>query len=320
MATRTRFTNRRWRRFGVNPTDHLRGWQRRGTTDRRCAQPSLRPDGAPPGADPSPKPVVAAGSGSGGAPRPAQRRSKTCRRLIPLRAIGRTRLRHARRPRRHARPEPCSPSSRFFRGKSGNAISGAFGALAQTMLGAEFAHARGRRGGDAAADAEAMARRQSALASSSARCRRRSSGCRAAGADRRAVGASPAPTRSGRRNSCSRALLTRRSGVSLTPPPRRDRHAGQDLRRGERRAAHPRPLGEGAARSAPAPARSRARSPFRSSSRRRTSPARSIWGTRSTTRCRTSSSASTACAARTCSGSRAWTMPASPRRWWSSGR
>jgi hypothetical protein len=40
--------------------------------------------------------------------------------------------------------------------------------------------------------------------------------------------------------------------------------------------------------------------------------------TRSTTRCRTSSSASSACAAATCCGSRAPTMPASPRRWWSS--
>ena len=69
---------------------------------------------------------------------------------------------------------------------------------------------------------------------------------------------------------------------------------------------------------APAPAPGRAPSPSPSSSRRRTSPARCTWAMRSTTRCRTSWSASSACAARTCCGSRAWTMPASPRRWWSS--
>ncbi len=60
-------------------------------------------------------------------------------------------------------------------------------------------------------------------------------------------------------------------------------------------------------------------SPGRSSCRRPTSPARSISVTRSTSRCRTSSPATPACRARTRSGSRAWTMPASPPRWWSSG-
>ena len=55
-----------------------------------------------------------------------------------------------------------------------------------------------------------------------------------------------------------------------------------------------------------------------SSFRRRTSPARCIWAMRSTTPCRTFSAASSACAARTCCGSRAPITPASPRRWWSS--
>ena len=42
-------------------------------------------------------------------------------------------------------------------------------------------------------------------------------------------------------------------------------------------------------------------------------------GTRSTTRCKTCSCASSACAAAMSCGSRAPTMPASPRKWWSSG-
>ena len=51
---------------------------------------------------------------------------------------------------------------------------------------------------------------------------------------------------------------------------------------------------------------------------RRTLPVRCIWGMPSTTRCRTSSAGSSACAARTCSGSPALTMPVSRHRWLSS--
>jgi hypothetical protein len=60
--------------------------------------------------------------------------------------------------------------------------------------------------------------------------------------------------------------------------------------------------------------------PQASSFRRPTSPARCTWATRSTTRCRISCAASSACGAMTCCGSPAPTMPASPRRWWSSAR
>ena len=59
-------------------------------------------------------------------------------------------------------------------------------------------------------------------------------------------------------------------------------------------------------------------SPSPSSCRRRTSPARCTSAMRSTIRCRTSSSATRGCRARTACGWSAWTMPASPRRWWSS--
>ena len=55
-------------------------------------------------------------------------------------------------------------------------------------------------------------------------------------------------------------------------------------------------------------------------SRRPTSPARCTSATRSTTRCRTSSSATRGCRARMRCGWSAPIMPASPRRWWSSGR
>ena len=60
------------------------------------------------------------------------------------------------------------------------------------------------------------------------------------------------------------------------------------------------------------------RRPTASCCRRPTSPAACTWATRSTTRSRTRWSGSTACAATTCSGSPAPTMPASPPRWWSS--
>ena len=52
--------------------------------------------------------------------------------------------------------------------------------------------------------------------------------------------------------------------------------------------------------------------------RRRTSPARCTWATRSSTRSWTRSRAGTACAATRRCGSRAPITPASPRRWWSS--
>ena len=66
-------------------------------------------------------------------------------------------------------------------------------------------------------------------------------------------------------------------------------HDGQDLRSRRRRGAHRRPLGGGRGLQGRAARIARTPSPTRSSSRRRTSPARCTWATRSTTRCRTSS-------------------------------
>ena len=73
-----------------------------------------------------------------------------------------------------------------------------------------------------------------------------------------------------------------------------------------------RALGEPRATSTPT--RRAASRPTASSSRRRTSPGRCTWATRSTTRSRTSSSAGGGCRASTPSGCPAPTTPASPRR------